>query len=37
VRIASTSQGNELAPDAQWAKLEAVARAAETVWSRPGG
>lgn len=34
--FASTSEGNELSPDAQWAKLEAVARAADEVWGRAG-
>jgi 5-methyltetrahydropteroyltriglutamate--homocysteine methyltransferase len=35
--FASTAEGNALAPDAQWAKLEAVAEAADEVWGRPGG
>jgi 5-methyltetrahydropteroyltriglutamate--homocysteine methyltransferase len=34
--FASTSEGNALSPDAQWAKLEAVARAADEVWGRAG-
>jgi 5-methyltetrahydropteroyltriglutamate--homocysteine methyltransferase len=35
--FASTSEGNALAPDTQWAKLAAVAEAADAVWGRPGG
>jgi 5-methyltetrahydropteroyltriglutamate--homocysteine methyltransferase len=34
--FASTSEGNELSSEAQWAKLEAVARAADEVWGRAG-
>jgi methionine synthase II (cobalamin-independent) len=34
--FASTSEGNKLSSEAQWAKLEAVARAADEVWGRAG-
>jgi 5-methyltetrahydropteroyltriglutamate--homocysteine methyltransferase len=30
--FASVAEGNELSPDAQWAKLEVVARVADEVW-----
>jgi 5-methyltetrahydropteroyltriglutamate--homocysteine methyltransferase len=34
--FASTSSGNELSPETQWAKLEAVARVADEVWGSAG-
>jgi 5-methyltetrahydropteroyltriglutamate--homocysteine methyltransferase len=34
--FASVSEGNELSPDDQWAKLEAVARTADEVWGPAG-
>ena len=32
--FASVSEGNQLSPEDQWAKLEAVARTADEVWGR---
>jgi 5-methyltetrahydropteroyltriglutamate--homocysteine methyltransferase len=34
--FASVSEGNELSPDDQWRKLEAVARTADEVWGPAG-
>jgi 5-methyltetrahydropteroyltriglutamate--homocysteine methyltransferase len=34
--FASTSEGNELSPETQWAKLAAVARVADEVWGSAG-
>ena len=31
--FASVSEGNQLSPEDQWAKLEAVARTADEVWA----